>query len=511
VDFSGTEKSSGLAPGLMGAVLHVENPQHNPLAKSPKNALGLFQITPETAATYGVQNPADLFDPVKNEALAGKILSDLSQRFRNPDGTPDIPRVLAAYNAGPGAVNSWGNNFWGGLRKYPETAAYVAQGLAKLHGGSAAGNVPNQGTSTPPQAPPQAATLSLRPGGVAAPALAPQAVQAPPVAPAAPAPVNQSVSSGLTGGQPPAVAAPAAPAAPPQAPAAPAVDPQQAVVAARLKRQAAIQEEARGYQGSPAITPGSTEAGEVAKDMIRQGLTEVQGYQNDRNQANQVKQSIAQLHDLMKTYNPGAGADWLHAFTAVVQHAGYGDLIPSDLKPSDYERFKKIAAQMSAGEGARGSGSEKWLENAQHFNPDPNMTDDALYHLMDTLEGNADYLNDRADAGQAFFDKYKNMQGFRAQFDTRHTPLDNYRALQAVAAPSKPDTERQTVVSEVSQMLPQIRERIKRDSGIDIMMLPHYLTPGGANGGGGAQKPWGDLKPGDQYFRLDDGTVRTRK
>lgn len=75
-------------------------------AISPAGAIGRYQITPDTARTYGF-DPTRLKDPEYNTEAAKKILSDLSSRYKKPDGTVDQEAVLIAYNAGPGRANAF--------------------------------------------------------------------------------------------------------------------------------------------------------------------------------------------------------------------------------------------------------------------------------------------------------------------------------------------------------------------------------------------------------------------
>ena len=92
-------------------------------AVSPKGALGLMQVMPDTAARYGVRDDArasvaaKLFDPRQNVATGSRYLADLMALF---PGRLDL--ALAAYNAGEGAVQKAGNR----IPNYPETRNYVA-------------------------------------------------------------------------------------------------------------------------------------------------------------------------------------------------------------------------------------------------------------------------------------------------------------------------------------------------------------------------------------------------
>lgn len=105
----------GLDPRLVGALVHVES-RYQVQARSPKGAMGLMQIMPATGARYGVGAARDLLDPEVNIDVGTRYLRDLHKMF---DGRIDL--VLAAYNAGEGAVQRYGNR----IPPYPETQDYV--------------------------------------------------------------------------------------------------------------------------------------------------------------------------------------------------------------------------------------------------------------------------------------------------------------------------------------------------------------------------------------------------
>ncbi len=100
-------------PHLALAIIRAES-NFNPAAVSNRNAQGLMQLIPETAARFGVAKP---FDPVQNIRGGMAYLRWLLAYFRG-----DVTLVLAAYNAGEGAVNKYR-----GVPPFAETRSYVQQ------------------------------------------------------------------------------------------------------------------------------------------------------------------------------------------------------------------------------------------------------------------------------------------------------------------------------------------------------------------------------------------------
>jgi len=108
-------------PLLLHAIAHVES-RHNPDAVSHAGALGLMQVMPATARRFGVTSPkAQLHDPKISLEVSSAYLKTLQQRFDN-----NLTLVIAAYNAGEGAVEKYGRQ----VPPYKETQGYVRDVLA---------------------------------------------------------------------------------------------------------------------------------------------------------------------------------------------------------------------------------------------------------------------------------------------------------------------------------------------------------------------------------------------
>ncbi len=100
----------GLPRQLVRSVMAAES-AFDPLAVSPKGAVGLMQLMPSTAKTLS----ADPYDPAQNVDAGARYLRDLLVQY---DG--HLWHALAAYNAGPGAVAKYN-----GVPPYRETIDYV--------------------------------------------------------------------------------------------------------------------------------------------------------------------------------------------------------------------------------------------------------------------------------------------------------------------------------------------------------------------------------------------------
>ncbi|HZM46972.1 MAG TPA: lytic transglycosylase domain-containing protein [Burkholderiales bacterium] len=117
---SAVAKEIQLDPALLHAVIAVES-GYNPKARSPKGAIGLMQLMPDTARRYEV---ADIWDPRDNLRGGARYLRDLLAAFNN-----NLSLALAAYNAGEGAVAQYGNK----IPPFAETLNYVPRVLQQYH------------------------------------------------------------------------------------------------------------------------------------------------------------------------------------------------------------------------------------------------------------------------------------------------------------------------------------------------------------------------------------------
>jgi len=109
-------KKNGLPPHFVHSVVAAES-GYKPDAISPKGAIGLMQLMPATAQSYGV----DPHNAAQNVEAGTALLRELLIKY---DG--DARRALAAYNAGPGAVSRYN-----GVPPYRETQTYVERVLKK--------------------------------------------------------------------------------------------------------------------------------------------------------------------------------------------------------------------------------------------------------------------------------------------------------------------------------------------------------------------------------------------
>jgi soluble lytic murein transglycosylase-like protein len=110
-EITAAAKRHGLDPALLAGLVKQES-GFNANARSGAGAQGLTQLMPATAAGLGVTNP---LDPAQSLEGGAKYLAQQLKAF---DG--DVARALAAYNAGPGAVQRFG-----GVPPYAETQNYV--------------------------------------------------------------------------------------------------------------------------------------------------------------------------------------------------------------------------------------------------------------------------------------------------------------------------------------------------------------------------------------------------
>jgi hypothetical protein len=106
-------RKANLDAAFVSAVIKAES-NYDPYARSRKGARGLMQLMPSTAARLGVRRA---YEPLANVHGGVLYLKELAKRFEN---RPAL--ILAAYNAGENAVDSYG-----GMPPYRETVEYVAR------------------------------------------------------------------------------------------------------------------------------------------------------------------------------------------------------------------------------------------------------------------------------------------------------------------------------------------------------------------------------------------------
>ena len=116
-------------PNLLEAMAEVESGE-DALCVSSKGALGLMQLMPATASSFSVLDP---FNPVANLMGAADFIDYLRNRLANNLNVRGLPTLLAAYNAGPGAVEKYG-----GIPPYAERQRYVHRVIDRYASGLSA-------------------------------------------------------------------------------------------------------------------------------------------------------------------------------------------------------------------------------------------------------------------------------------------------------------------------------------------------------------------------------------
>lgn len=115
----------GVDPMLVAAIIRVES-NFRPNRKSPKGAIGIMQIMPETAEWIMEKEGdrsftlEDLRDPATNIRVGTRYIGMLNRQFKD-----DPVRVIASYNAGPGNVAKWSQNgIWDGRQETVESIPF---------------------------------------------------------------------------------------------------------------------------------------------------------------------------------------------------------------------------------------------------------------------------------------------------------------------------------------------------------------------------------------------------
>ena len=125
-EITAAARKHGIDPALLAGLVRQES-NFDPTAGSPAGARGLTQLMPATAAGLGV---TDVTDPAQALDGGARYLSQQLDAFGG-----DVTKALAAYNAGPGAVQRYG-----GVPPYAETQSYVqkVQAFAAAYRGTPA-------------------------------------------------------------------------------------------------------------------------------------------------------------------------------------------------------------------------------------------------------------------------------------------------------------------------------------------------------------------------------------
>lgn len=134
-------------PDLITSVIAAES-NFDPQAVSRRNARGLMQLLPQTAARLGVRN---IFDPAENINAGTQYLSELLKRYNN-----NLALTLAAYNAGPQTIQRYGR-----VPPFRETQTYIQRvGRSYAQRKSGAPNATSAKNSSSPAIAPSRAPYS---------------------------------------------------------------------------------------------------------------------------------------------------------------------------------------------------------------------------------------------------------------------------------------------------------------------------------------------------------------
>lgn len=132
-------EQQGVEAPLVHSVIKAES-NYNPVAVSPKGALGMMQLIPATAKRFGVTNSFNVADNVQGGVRYLRFLLDY---YKN-----DYVRAIAAYNAGEAAVDKYN-----GIPPFAETRNYVYNVARNLRSARAREDATRAAAAQPPAAP----------------------------------------------------------------------------------------------------------------------------------------------------------------------------------------------------------------------------------------------------------------------------------------------------------------------------------------------------------------------
>jgi hypothetical protein len=284
-----------IAPEVIRSMIKTES-SGNRKAKSPKDARGLMQVIPSTAAIYGVTDPAQLDDPATNIDVGTHYLADQLSKYKN------FSTALAAYNAGPGAVDKYG-----GIPPFRETRNYVTKNLNTI-------NAARKGLNLGPieQLPANFQSRLLQQAPLSAPATAPTPFVQP-----------SGFLSSVVG------------KAAPEAPAAETPDPAATTDPGMTSENEADVDAAYDTGAAPAAAPPAAPVKPAPLQQTWQPPKESESMQNIQEQINQMSAGHPSVEDRQAALYQKKNLDMLQ--TAAQEFFG---------KPQDYSKYQNAIDQV---------------------------------------------------------------------------------------------------------------------------------------------------------------------